>query len=494
MKVILSENRTMGCKEGALFSRIRKFFSTDIWLASIDRLPRLKGALYKQLQLAIYVWREFWRDNSLLRASGLTYTTLLTLVPLLALMFALLKGLGVHRALEPFVLERLTGGSHAVTERIMEYASHIHVGSLGTLGITFLFVTMILVLTNVEMAFNQIWQVERGRPWLRKCSDYLGLLVILPVAMFVAVSLTTFVKSHAVTQELLTIDFFGRLYVYILKLAPFFVMWLAFSFIYLFMPHTRVNPISASAGGIIGGTLWQISQWAYIHYQFGFSTYGAIYGTLSQLPMLLIWIFLSWIILLLGAEIAFAHQNLPNYRLRQRLKAQPSEHQSYWGLHLLLLVCERFEAGKPPQTVAALAESLDLPLAETKALTELLQSLGALRASGENGLEILPAKDMKHLLVFDLVEGLEKRASLATEVAGDGYGKIIVEVLNLVREEGRGGISELSLADLLARAKEELGKDSADPDELIAEADEVTDTAAESSEELSTRVNTQAEK
>jgi membrane protein len=366
----------------------------------------------------------------------------------------------------------------------MEYASHIHVGSLGTLGITFLFITMIMVLTNIEMAFNQIWKVERGRPWLRKCSDYLGLLVILPVAMFVAVSLTTFVKSHAVTQELLSIDFFGRLYVYILKLAPFFVMWLAFSFIYLFMPNTRVNPISASAGGIIGGTLWQVSQWAYIHYQFGFSTYGAIYGALSQLPMLLIWIFVSWIILLLGAEIAFAHQNVANYRLRQRLKVQPSEHQSYWGLQLLLLVCERFEAGGPPPTIAALAERLELPLAEANALVEVLQDIGALRASGENGLEVLPARDMKHLMVFDLVEGLEKRVSVESKVAKDGYGKVAVEVLNLVRQEGRGGIEELTMADLLVRVQEKLEEDGVDPNEVIAEADQVSEESDGPKQEL----------
>jgi membrane protein len=467
-----------------MLSGIRRFFGTDIWLVNVDKLPRFRSTLYRQLQLTTYVWREFWRDNSLLRASGLTYTTLLTLVPLLALMFALLKGLGIQRALEPFILERLTGGSHAVTERIMEYASHIHVGSLGTLGITFLFITMILVLTNIEMAFNQIWQVERGRPWLRKCSDYLGLLVILPVTMFVTVTLTSFVKSHAVTQELLSIDFFGRLYVYILKLAPFFIMWLAFSFIYLFMPHTRVNPISASAGGIIGGTLWQFSQWAYIHYQFGFRTYGAIYGTLSQLPMLLIWIFLSWVILLVGAEIAFAHQNLANYRLRQRMQAQSSEHQSYWGLQLLLLVYERFEAGDPPPTITALAEKLELPVDETKALLDLLENLEALRASGENGREVLPAKDMKHLKVFDLVEGLEQRESVGSDVARDGYGKVIIEVLNLVREEGRGGIQELSVADLLAKAKEKSGEDDTDSHEIIPAADEVIDLADKSQGEL----------
>jgi membrane protein len=463
---------------------MRKFLSSDIWLIDVDKVARLKGMLYKQLQLTVYVWREFWRDSSLLRASGLTYTTLLTLVPLLALMFALLKGLGIQRALEPFILERLTGGSHAVTERIMEYVARIHVGSLGTLGITFLFITMILVLTNVEMAFNQIWQVDRGRPWLRKCSDYLGLLVILPVAMFVAVSLTTFVKSHAVTQELLTIDLFGRVYVYLLKLAPFFVMWLAFSFVYLFMPHTRVNPISASAGGIVGGTLWQLSQWAYIHYQFGFRNYSAIYGPLSQLPMLLIWIFVSWVILLLGAEVAFAHQNLAKFRLRQRWRTQPTGNQSYWGLQLLLLVCEAFEAGKPPPKIMDLAERLQIPVDETRALMDLLQDLGALKASGENGHEVLPAIDIKHLMVFDLVEGLENRMSIAGDATAGGYGKVVAEVLNLVREEGRGGITGLSVADLLARAKEDLAEAKKELDTDSTEADKITDVADEFGEQL----------
>ena len=439
-----------------MLSRVRKFTNTDVWLVEVDKLPRLKGIIYRQLQLTLYVWREFWKDNSLLRASGLTYTTLLTLVPLLALMFALLKGLGVQKALEPFFLERLTGGSHPITERIMEYVSHIHVGSLGTLGIIFLFLTMILVLTNIEMAFNQIWQVDRGRPWLRKCSDYLGLVVILPVAMFVSLSLMTFVKSHLVTQEFLSIDLLGRTYVYLLKIAPFFVMWLAFSFIYLYMPNTRVNPISASAGGIIGGTLWQFCQWAYIHYQFGSSTYGAIYGALSQLPMLLIWIFVSWIILLLGAEIAFAHQNLARFRLKQRWGAQPTVNKSYWGLQLLLLVCQRFEAGLSPPTIMELAEELEVPTDETRALLDIMQEIGALRASGENGHEVLPARDMRHLMVFDLVEGLEQRESIPENIVPEGYGKIILEVLKLVREKGRKGVAKLSLADLLARVKEEL--------------------------------------
>ena len=453
-----------------MLGRARKFLTNDVWLIEVDKLPRLKGIVYKQLQLAMYVWREFWRDSSLLRASGLTYTTLLTLVPLLALMFALLKGLGVQKALEPFFLERLTGGSHPITERIMEYVSRIHVGSLGTLGITFLFLTMILVLTNIEMAFNQIWQVDRGRPWLRKCSDYLGLLVILPVAMFVSLSLMTFVKSHLVTQEFLSIDLLSRIYVYLLKIAPFFVMWLAFSFIYLFMPNTRVNPISASAGGIIGGTLWQFCQWAYIHYQFGFSTYGAIYGALSQLPMLLIWIFVSWIILLLGAEIAFAHQNLALFRLRQRWRAQPTVNRSYWGLQLLLLVGERFEAGKSPPTIMELAEELNVPADETRALLGIMENMGALKGGGENGYEVLPAKDMKHLMVFDLVEGLEQRESVPESIVSEGYGKIILEVLKLVREEGRKGVEDLSLADLLARVKEELGSKE-DETEDVEEAE-----------------------
>ncbi|MFP3870349.1 MAG: YihY/virulence factor BrkB family protein [Syntrophobacteria bacterium] len=434
---------------------VRRFLSTRLWVIDTDSLPRIQAEVYRQLQICIYVWKEFWRDNCLLRASALTYTTLLTLVPLLALMFALLKGLGVQRTLEPFILERLTVGSHALTDKILVFVERIHAGSLGTLGITFLFVTMVLVLTNVEMAFNRIWKVERGRPWLRKFSEYLGLLVILPVSIFAAVSLTTFVKNHAVTQELLSIGFFGRFYVYLLKLAPFFVMWLAFSFIYLFMPNTRVNALSASAGGIIGGTLWQMAQWAYIHYQFGFHKWSAIYGTLSQLPVFLIWIFVSWVILLLGAEIAFAHQNLSTYRLERRWRTQTVRDRNYWGLRLLLFIGERFESGARPCAVSEIAEHLCLPPEETGKILKALKALGVLSFSGSNSQVVLPAIHMKHMHIFDLVEGLEGRESTVDPTATDGYSRVIADVLHSIRDEGRKGVVHVTVADLLDRSRKE---------------------------------------
>ena len=438
-----------------MWEQLKQFLTVDLWFMDTRYGSPPLAALFRRLQLAVYVWRKFWRDNSLLRASGLTYTTLLGLVPLMALMVAVLKGLGIQRALEPFILEKLTPGLQTVAEGILVYTERIHVGSLGALGVTFLFVTMILVLTNVEMAFNQIWQVERGRPWLRKCTDYLGLIVVLPVSMFVTLSLTTFVKDTAVVRELLGIDFFGSLHLALLNVAPFFVMWLAFSFIYLFMPNTRVNPISAAAGGIIGGTLWQLSQWAYVHYQFGLRNYSAIYGALAQLPLLLIWIFCSWIILILGAEIAFADQNLPTYRIQQRWRARPIQDRTYWGLRLLLLVSERFLAGMPPSTLPELAEILEVPYDEMPALAAALVQIGVLSGGQNNGQTVLPSKDLRHMKVADLVDGLEGRAQSLEPGEMEGHGQVVAEVLTRVRERGRAGISGLTVIDLLERTKRE---------------------------------------
>jgi membrane protein len=314
---------------------------------------------------------------------------------------------------------------------------------------------MILVLINVEMAFNQIWQVERGRPWLRKCTDYLGLVVILPVSMFVTLSLTTFVKDNAVVREFLGIDFFGSLHLALLKVAPFFVMCLAFSFIYLFMPNTRVNPISASAGGIIGGTMWQLSQWAYVHHQFGLRNYSAIYGALAQLPLLLIWIFCSWVILILGAEIAFADQNLTVYRIQQRWRARPIQDRTYWGLRLLLLVSERFLAGMPPATLQELADILEVPYDEMPALAAALVQIGVLNGGQNNGQPVLPSKDLRHMKVADLVDGLEGRAHSLEPGEIEGHGHVVAEVLNSVRDGGRTAISGLTVIDLLEKTKRE---------------------------------------
>jgi membrane protein len=438
-----------------MWKQTKQFFAVDLWFMDTRSESPLLAALFRRLQLVVYVWREFWLDNSLLRASGLTYTTLLGLVPLLALMVAVLKGLGIQRALEPFILEKLTPGLQTAAERILVYMERIHVASLGTLGVTFLFATMILVLTNVEMAFNQIWEVERGRPWLRKCSDYLGLLVILPVSMFVTLSLTTFVKNHAIVRELLGLDVFGRLHLAVLKVAPFFVMWLAFSFIYLFMPNTRVNPISASAGGIIGGTLWQLSQSAYIHYQFGLHNYSAIYGPLAQLPLLLIWIFCSWVILILGAEIAFAHQHLASYRIKQRWRARTIRDRSYWGLRLLLLVSERFLAGTPPSTLQELAEMLEVPHEELPALAGALIQIGVLSGGQNNGQPVLPSMDMRHMKVVDLVEALEGRAQSLDLTEAAAHGQLVAEVLTSLRDKGREAVAGVTVADLLSRTKSE---------------------------------------
>jgi len=190
--------------------------------------------------------------------------------------------------------------------------------------------------------------------------------------------------------------------------------------------------------------------------------------------MLLIWIFVSWIILLLGAEIAFAHQNLARFRLRQRWRAQPTVNRSYWGLQLLLLVCERFEAGKSPPTIMELAEELTVPADETRALLEIMENMGVLKASGENGYEVLPAKDMKHLMVFDLVEGLEQRESVPETMVTAGYGKIILEVLKLLREQGKEGVEGLSVADLLARVREEFAAADGETED-VEETEQLTD-------------------
>jgi membrane protein len=200
--------------------------------------------------------------------------------------------------------------------------------------------------------------------------------------------------------------------------------------------------------------------------------------------MLLIWVFVSWIILLLGAEIAFAHQNLARFRLRQRWRAQPTGNMSYWGLQLLLFVGKRFETGKPPSTVMELAEKMQIPAEETREITDRLQNLGALKASGENGYEVLPAKDMKHLVVFDLVEGLEERESIEGASSASDFGKVILEVLNLIREQGRAGAEGLTVADLLAKAKVKSGLVKGETGKVSTGADEITEVVDEFREKI----------
>ena len=244
------------------------------------------------LKIGYTVVRRFIADKCQLRAFALTYVTLLAIVPFLALIFSMSKAFGAFDPVRSIVLEKAVVTQEIVT-KIIDIAGKTSLKTLGIVGLGFLIWTLILVLGTIERSFNDIWGIKRSRNIFRKFTDYLGVILICPILALCATGVNAFLSNSGL----------------VLRMAPYLSMWLVFTFIYMFMPNTKVKFSSALTAGIIGGTLWQFAQWGYIHFQIGVSRYSIIYGTFASIPVFLIWLHISWLIVLLGAEISFVYQN-----------------------------------------------------------------------------------------------------------------------------------------------------------------------------------------
>ncbi len=362
--------------------KIRSFLQRGIWEVEFEQLSRARAFVLRQAQLLLVVYQGFMADRLLLRASALTYFTLLSIVPLFALAFSVLKGLGVQRTLQPLIIERLTVGMDEV-DYIITYIERTNVGTLGAAGLVTLVVTVLFLLSNIEESFNHIWGIRETRPLFRRFADYFSVLVIGPIFIFAAISMTSALESHALVQRLLETAVVGEAVLLAFRFAPFVVMWIAFALLYIFMPNIKVQIKAALIGGVIGGTLWQLSQWGYVSFQFGMARYNAIYGTMAALPILMFWVYISWTIVLLGAEIAYAVQNINIIRQENRQQKINYLSQEMTALSIMALVACVFERGERPWTAVAISEKLGLPPRLTRSVLEELVHFGFLTPVSE---------------------------------------------------------------------------------------------------------------
>jgi membrane protein len=347
-----------------------------VWESDRDGLSPLQVALLRQLRTVALVGRDFLADRCMLRASALTYASLLAIVPLLALTFSLLKAFGVQNLLEPLILEQLSVGSEDVVASIIGYINNTQVGGLGALGLALLLVAVVSLLTNIEKSFNHIWGVESTRSLMRRFSDYLSVILVGPVLLISAMSMTTTLASHGLVQRLLEMEVVGGALLILFKVTPYLFMWLAFAALYIFMSNTKVELKPALIGGIFGGTLWQLAQWAYVNFQVGVAKYNAIYGTMAALPIFMVWLYLSWLIVLLGLEVTYAKQNL-----RVSGRDLRDEEVSILGheqvsLAILVVLADRFLRGEKPLTQGELAQLLTVPPRLCGTILSRLMALG----------------------------------------------------------------------------------------------------------------------
>ena len=350
-----------------------------------------------------------------LRAMGLVYTTLLSLVPLVAFAFAVLKGLGVHRDLEPLLFEFLRPiGERAgeLTAQIMSFVEKVRGGVLGSLGLAFLLYTVVATLQKLEGAFNFAWHVERPRSVMRRISEYLSLMVIGPVFLVVAFGLLGAVAEHGTMRWLMSHEPLGTIIRGLGYAGPYLFVTGVFTFFYVFIPNTRVRLRPALAGGVTAGFLWAMSGAIFTKIVAASTNMVAIYAGFAIFLAALIWIYLSWLILLIGAQLSFYMQNPRYLRAGQAPVRLTSCLRERLALSVMLLIARNFVSGAKPWRLRGLAEHLEVPGSALETVIEALEHAGLVTTTDEE--EVLPARDLESIGMHDILTAVRDERQYET--------------------------------------------------------------------------------
>ena len=388
-----------------------------------------------------------------LRAMGLVYTTLLSLVPLAAFAFAVLKGLGVHRDLEPLIYEFLRPIGERATEltaQFMNFVDNVRGDVLGSVGLAFLLYTVISTIQKLEEAFNFAWHVERPRSIMRRVSEYLSLMVVGPVFIVVVFSLFGALGSNDAMRWLTAHEPFGAILRGLGVIGPFLFVTGVFTFLYDFVPNTRVRLKPAFIGGLVAGLLWAGSGALFARVVAASAQMVAIYAGFAIFLAALIWIYLSWLILLIGAQLSFYVQNPRYLRVGQGHVRLTSALRERLAFTVMLLIARKFVAGEPPWQLRALSEDLQIPGSALATVTRSLEHAGLLTLTEDE--ELIPARDLEGILLTDILQAVrdERRYDTwllwhaRTEPAAD-------EVANSLEAGMRERIAGTTLRELASR-------------------------------------------
>jgi membrane protein len=334
----------------------------------------LRGALTSFLRLFYVLANSFFDEEISLMAAGLVYTTLLSLVPLLAVAFSVLKAFGVSTKLEImlyYFLEPLGEKGVDISMAVITFVEHMNVAVLGAVGLVTLLYTVVSMLSKIEAALNSIWHVKETRPLSERFSAYLSIVLVGPVLVFTAITLIVSLKSGSVVAWILTLPGIGPLVYLAGRIFPYLFASAAFTLIYIFMPHTRVGLRPALAGGFFAAVSWGVIGWAFASFVATSSRYSAIYSGLAALFLFLIWVYWNWVVILSGAKVAFIHQHPSYFRFEKGATATESFSDRTALRTLALIGRSHYSGGKPPDA-GSLSSAVGVPV---PFLQDILSSL-----------------------------------------------------------------------------------------------------------------------
>lgn len=350
-----------------MIQKIKEYFREGLWQPPAKtEETNIKIRLTPYLKILTLSTQAFIKDNGTLRASALTLYTLLSIVPIIAMLFGIAKGFGFEQLLEQQLLEQIPE-QNALIEKIFDMAKNMldstKGGVVAGFGVVILFFSVLKVISNIEESFNHIWNVQKPRTLGRKLSDYLSLMLLAPLLMIAASSITVFVQTQ-LASLIHSIALPGTIIALkLLGYIPIIILWVLFSFVFIFMPNTTVNYRSGMLAGIFAGTVYFIVQSLYVSLQIGVTSHNAIYGSFAALPLFLVWLQIAWIIVLFGSEISFYHQNLALFQSNQHSEKLNFASKVTLSQHIVHAIIDRFKAADPsPYSAEELSIQLHLPI------------------------------------------------------------------------------------------------------------------------------------
>jgi len=356
-----------------------KYVTEDIWHLPLGKLPKRKTFLIREIRIFVLAFKGFREDKVQLRASALTFNTLLSIIPVAAIAFGIAQSFGFKERLEIEIRHALEGHEEVMTwilqttENFLQSSSG---GFIAGIGLVILLWSVMQVLNHIEKSFNHIWQIKKSRPWVRKFADYLSIMVVAPVFIVLSGSVTVYLnaKMTNISDQALVMSTIKPALVFLLKFVPYIIMWLVLTMLYMVMPNTRVKFKSAFVAGIIAGTLFQLVQMLYINSQIGVSRYSAIYGSFAAFPLFIVWMQISWLVVLMGAEISFANQNVNRYEFESESLNVNLYQKRIITLMILNIIAKRFISGESPVSATAISKNIQIPV---RLAREILYNLNA---------------------------------------------------------------------------------------------------------------------
>jgi membrane protein len=432
--------------------RIFAFLQHDIW-NDPPEAGRLQLALLRTMRVVLITASSFRNESLLLRASALSYSTLLAVVPVLAVGFSMLKGLGFHNQIELALVNYLTAEQEELTSRIIEYISNTDFKALGALGTAVLIYAVIMMLSHVELAFNNIWGVTRSRPLVRKISDYISVLLLGPLLMIISTAVITSFSSHTVVQSLSNYPVFRDFFVLFNTVIPHLGLWIAFTAMYLLMPNTRVRFLPALIAGAICGSAWELAFEIYTSFNIGMARYNKIYGTFAALPIFIIWIYISWIIVLVGARISNAIQHLRTYQQEFRGIGASFGQRQKMGLYIMHEIARRFHEGQAPPSADRISRHLAIPPRLVQEIAQILSDHGLLREIEGDSHIYQPAMDLSRIRAADVLDAVRDHGQSQWQIPDAAINEHLENLLNTCRSEEEQSLHQHSLHQIVSRAQ-----------------------------------------